>query len=123
MDADAQTILVVEDEDPIRLLLTRILSAAGYATVEAQTGDEALAILGQRSVQLILLDLHMPGQVDGEELLFELRDRGDEVPIIVVSGWVDDETTVYHPDCVHAVLKKPIQKDHLVETIRLALGA
>ena len=123
MDADAQTILVVEDEDPIRLLLTRILSAAGYATVEAQTGDEALAILGQRSVQLILLDLHMPGQVDGEELFFELRDRGDEVPIIVVSGWVDDETTVYHPDCVHAVLKKPIQKDHLVETIRLALGA
>jgi DNA-binding response OmpR family regulator len=123
MDADAQTILVVEDEDPIRLLLTRILSAAGHATVEAQTGDEALTILGQRSVQLILLDLHMPGQVDGEELLFELRDRGDEVPIIVVSGWVDDETTVYHPDCVHAVLKKPIQKDHLVETIRLALGA
>ena len=72
-------------------------------------------------MQLILLDLHVPGQIDGEELLFALCDQGDEVPIIVVSGWVDDEATVYHPDCVHAVLKKPIQQDHLIETVRLAL--
>ena len=111
----SSTILIVEDEEPIRLLLARTLSDVGYATVAAQTGDEALVILGQHSVQLILLDLHFPGQIDGEELLIELRDRGDEVPIIVVSGWVDDKATVYHPDCVHAVLKKPIQQDHLIE--------
>ena len=122
MAPDAPAILIVEDEEPIRRLLTRILTDAGYTTLEAETGDEALSRLGQAAVQLILLDLHMPGQVDGEELLFQLRDRGDEVPIIVVSGWVDDEATVYHPDCVHAVLKKPIQRDHLLETVRLVLA-
>jgi CheY-like chemotaxis protein len=74
--------------------------------LEADTGDQTLTMLGPNTIQLILLDLHMPGQVDGEELLFQLRDQGDEIPIIVVSGWVDDETIANQPDCVHAVLKK-----------------
>ena len=119
---DTASILIVDDEEPIRRLLTRILTDAGYTTLEADTGDQALTMLGPNTIQLILLDLHMPGQVDGEELLFQLRDQGDEIPIIVVSGWVDDETTANRPDCVHAVLKKPIQREHLLKTIDLALN-
>ena len=46
MNSNAQTILIVEDEEPIRLILARILSDVGYATVAAQTSDEALVILG-----------------------------------------------------------------------------
>ena len=121
MDSDAPTMPIVNDEAALRLMLAQMLADAGYATVEAHTGAKALAVLGKHAVQLILLDLHMPGQFDGEELLFELRNRGDEVPIIIVSGWVDDEAAAYPPDCVHAVLKKPIQRDHLLETVRLAL--
>ena len=48
-------------------------SAKGYAYVE-----QALEVLSERTVDLILLDLHMPGLYDGEELLFLLRDRGDD---------------------------------------------
>ena len=118
---DTASILIVDDEEPIRRLLTRILTDAGYTTLE-DTGDQALTMLGPNTIQLILLDLHMPGQVDGEELLFQLRDQGNEIPIIVVSGWVDDETTANRPDCVHAVLKKPIQREHLLKTIDLALN-
>jgi two-component system KDP operon response regulator KdpE len=119
---DTASILIVDDEEPIRRLLTRILTDAGYTPLEADTGDQALTMLGSNTIQLILLDLHMPGQVDGEELLFQLRDQGDEIPIIVVSGWVDDETIANQPDCVHAVLKKPIQREHLLKTIDLALN-
>jgi two-component system KDP operon response regulator KdpE len=119
---DTVSILIVDDEEPIRRLLTRILTDAGYTPLEADTGDQALTMLGPNTIQLILLDLHMPGQVDGEELLFQLRDQGDEIPIIVVSGWVDDETIANQPDCVHAVLKKPIQREHLLKTIDLALN-
>jgi CheY-like chemotaxis protein len=54
--------------------------------LEADTVDQALAMLGPNTIQLILLDLHMPGQVDGEELLFQLRDQGDEIPIICGIG-------------------------------------
>ena len=50
-----------------------------------------------------LLDLHMLGPADGEDFLFLLRDRGDELPIIIVSGWVDKATTSNQPDCVDAV--------------------
>ncbi len=123
MDPSAYTILVVEDEEPVRHLLKSLLLDEGYTVIEAQTADQALVLLGQHTVQLILLDLHMPGQVDGEELLFLLRDQGDEVPIVVVSGWVDDDATIYQPDCVHAVIKKPFQPDHLIRTVRVALSA
>ncbi|MEE3263595.1 MAG: hypothetical protein VX290_12200, partial [Candidatus Latescibacterota bacterium] len=47
----------------------------------------------------------MPGQADGKDLLYLLRDRGDDIPIVIVSGWVDDDATREQPDCVHAVLK------------------
>ena len=48
----------------------------------------------------------MPGQADGKDLLYLLRDRGDDIPNVIVSGWVDDDATREQPDCVHAVLKK-----------------
>ena len=70
MPLDTASILIAEDEEPIRRLLTRILTDAGYTTLEADTGDHALT----------MLDLHMPGQVDGEELLFQLRDQSYEIP-------------------------------------------
>lgn len=116
------TILVVDDEEPICTLLTRILARENYQVITANNVEQALAVLSQRAVDLILLDLHMPGPYDGEELLFLLRDRGDEVPIIIVSGWVDDEATVNHPDCVHAILKKPIHSESLIATVRQVLS-
>ena len=67
--------MIAEDEEPLRRLLTHILTDAGYTTLEADTGDHALTRLGPNTIQLI-----MPGQVDGEELLFQLRDQSYEIP-------------------------------------------
>ena len=111
-DTDTATILIVDNEEPIRRLFALILTGFGY---------KALALLGTNTVDLILLDLHMPGQFDGEELLFRLRDQGDEVPIIIVSGWVDDDATINHPDCVNAVLKKPIEHESLIDAVNSVL--
>ena len=47
MDSDAPTILIVDDEAALRLMLAQMLAGAGYATVEAHTGSEALAVLGK----------------------------------------------------------------------------
>lgn len=121
-DNQPSTILVVDDEEPICTLLTRILIREDYQVITANDVEQALGILSERSVDLILLDLHMPGPYAGEELLFLLRDRGDEVPIVIVSGWVDDEATQNHPDCVHAILKKPIHSDSLIATVRQVLA-
>jgi two-component system, cell cycle sensor histidine kinase and response regulator CckA len=116
------TILVVDDEEPIRAMLARFLALDHHTALCAATAEEALQILGEREVDLILLDLHMPGLYDGEQLLFLLRDRGSSVPIVVVSGWVDDEATVNGPECVCAVLKKPISSRRLLDTVRRALA-
>jgi CheY-like chemotaxis protein len=118
-----ETILIVEDETPIRTLLLRLLESAGYQALAVPSADAALEEIRQRSFALILLDLHMPGQVDGEEFLYQIRDSGHEVPIVVVSGWVDDDSEVHHPDSVYAVLKKPIKNEQLIATVREALAA
>jgi DNA-binding response OmpR family regulator len=115
-------ILILEDEEPVRSLWVRALEEEGYRTYPAGGVERAVEILRQEAVALILLDLHMPGPQNGEDLLFRLRDEGSEVPIVVVSGWVDDETTLSIPECVHAVLKKPIAVGQLVDAVRRALG-
>ncbi len=116
-------ILIIEDEAAIRELLMRILSTAGFQAEEVDNAEAALQTLRENRYDLILLDLHMPGQFDGEEFLYMVRDQGDEVPIIVVSGWVDEDLTIHQPGCVYAVIKKPIQTDLLLTRVREILSA
>ncbi len=122
MSEPVPNILIVEDEEHVRRLLLTLLKREGYVALAASDAGKALDILDQAKIDLVLLDLHMPGPADGEDLLFLLRDRGDEVPIIIVSGWVDDEATTNRPDCVHAVLKKPIQIEKFIETVKQVLA-
>ena len=116
-------ILVVDDETQVRNLLVSVIERDGHVVLAAGDAGKALEILGRNHIDLILLDLHMPGPADGEDLLFLLRDRGDDVPIIIVSGYVDDEVTVNLPDCVHAVLKKPIRIEKLMDTVTQVLAS
>jgi DNA-binding NtrC family response regulator len=120
--SEAKKILIVDDEEEIRTLFSRVLSRAGYEILLAEDAQQALLVLRERAVDLVLLDLHMPGLVDGEDMLVYLRDQGEEVPIVVVSGWVDDEATILPPGAVEAVLKKPIKIDQMVDTVRQLLN-
>ena len=79
-------ILIVDDDDTFRVLLSEILQRMGYATVESARGDEALEAAAQDPPSLVLLDVDIPG-LSGYEVCRELRDRyGQELPIIFVSG-------------------------------------
>ncbi len=114
-------VLIVDDEATIRQFMIEVLSRFDFTPVPASDAAEALQILDRDSIDLVLLDLHMPGPADGEDLLYLLRDRGDDIPIIIVSGWVDDDATREQPDCVHAVLKKPVAVETLLTTVRRVL--
>ena len=120
--SDAKKILVVDDEEEIRSLFSRVLTGAGYDILLAEDAQQALLVLRENAVDLVLLDLHMPGLVDGEDMLVYLRDQGDDVPIVVVSGWVDDEATILPPGAVEAVLKKPIKMDQMIDTVQQLLN-
>jgi DNA-binding NtrC family response regulator len=119
LQADAPRILIVDDEPLVRALMLIVFDLEGFDAVAACDAPEAIERLDEQSFDLILLDICMPGPVDGEGLLFALRDRGEDVPIIIVSGWVDVEQRT--PECVQAVLKKPFRMDALLDQVRMAL--
>ncbi|MDH5493946.1 MAG: response regulator, partial [Myxococcales bacterium] len=89
-DAEAAEILIVDDQDETRRALARLVRARGYRTLQASSGVEALEILAQRSVDLVLLDLFMPG-MDGYDVLSRVQDdpRLAPIPVVMISGAQD----------------------------------
>jgi len=85
-DVWARAILVVDDDAGFRALVASILQEAGYRTVEATSGEEALEAAGEEEPSAVVLDIHLPG-LSGHEVCRKLRDRaGGGLPILLVSG-------------------------------------
>jgi DNA-binding response OmpR family regulator len=82
------TVLVVDDEPIVRDVVVRYLSRDGYETREAATGDEARAILEAENLQLVVLDVMLPG-TDGLELCRWIRSRS-ELPVIMLTARGDE---------------------------------
>jgi DNA-binding response OmpR family regulator len=81
-------VLIVDDEPSVRLVFRTTLEAAGYDVAEAAEGGAALGALRGGPVDLVFLDLRMPG-MDGLEVLRHLRDVGDDVPVVIVTAHGD----------------------------------
>jgi CheY-like chemotaxis protein len=110
-------ILVVDDDAAIRDFLTMLLSDEGYEVCTARHGAEALAIVGQQSLQLILLDIAMP-VMDGPAFLTAYCPQHPEAPVIAFSA---QQQSLPPFACVVAFLKKPFDVEellHLVEVHR-----
>jgi CheY-like chemotaxis protein len=117
----APLILVVDDDRDTRETLVEILVAGGFVAVCAYDGQHALQILqSDDAPAAILLDHHMPG-MDGEQLVAHLA--GSEalkhIPIILMSG----DVPRVKQDNVRAVLRKPVQLDELLRTVRAVAPA
>jgi len=79
-------ILIVDDNPDVLLLLERRLGAVGYETIHANNASEGLSILETTPVDIVVLDVMMPG-ISGYEVCRELREQfGDDLPIVFVSG-------------------------------------
>ena len=92
MTGDAATVLIVEDEPPIRRLLRATLGANDYRTLEAGTGAETLSAMRHHRPDLVLLDLGLP-DIDGLQLIAQIRKLGP-VPIVVLSSRGDEAAKV-----------------------------
>lgn len=80
-------VLVVEDEQFVRMMAVDALEDAGYATVEAQDGDSAMAVLGARDdIELVFTDIRMPGTIDGLDLARHIREARPATPVVLTSG-------------------------------------
>lgn len=118
-----ETILVVEDEDGVRRLLTHILHRRGYKVIEAACGEEALRIFEKRGreIQLVLTDMVMP-KMSGRQLAEHLRSLQSDVKVIYMSGYTDDvlvRTGALSPGM--SFLQKPLRPEVLTGKVREAL--
>ncbi|MBB5263764.1 DNA-binding response OmpR family regulator [Catenibacillus scindens] len=78
-------ILVADDDKNTRIYMRALLEGAGYTVSTAQNGAKALEVMQKKHIDLIILDIMMP-DMDGYELTKELRDAGDNIPILMVSA-------------------------------------
>ena len=86
--ADKSRILVVDDEDALRMVLSNELSSSGYDVASAADGDEAITMVQNKKFDLVLLDIKMP-KVDGFEVLKFIKKNSPHVRVIMLTGFAD----------------------------------
>lgn len=112
-------ILVIDDEPGMRHFLRVSLTAAGYRWIEAASGEEGVVQAAQRSPDVILLDLGLPG-LDGIEVIRQIR-QWSSIPIIVLSARDRDRDKVDALDAgADDYLTKPFSVDELLARLRVA---
>ncbi|MBV9572268.1 MAG: response regulator transcription factor [Alphaproteobacteria bacterium] len=121
MQASPVRILVVDDEPPIRRFLRTSLSANCYHVLEAEDGGTALDKIRRNHVDLIILDLGLPGK-DGFEVIRRLREEGSTIPIVILSARSDEAGKVAALDLgADDFVTKPFGMEELLARIRAAL--
>jgi two-component system, cell cycle sensor histidine kinase and response regulator CckA len=120
----ATTILVAEDDDSLRSLVTRVLWDQGFRTLEARHGNEALhlAELAAPYLDLVVTDVVMP-ELDGLELGRQLSQRWATIPVLYISAYPpNDIFSRGGPSVASAFLQKPFTPDVLLERVRQLLA-
>jgi two-component system, NtrC family, nitrogen regulation response regulator NtrX len=114
-------ILVVDDEDGVRFSLRGILEDEGYTVSEADSGENALLFLEKNSVDLVFLDIWLPGK-DGLETLKTAKELYAEIPFIMISGHGNVETAVQALRLgAHDFVEKPLSLEKILLSTRNAL--
>ena len=115
-------VLVVEDDERSRRLLTDVLAWHGYEVEAAESGEEALRATALRPADAALLDIQLPG-MDGFALLAALRSRGGRLPAIAVTASVMDSDRVRILAAgFDACLGKPVNIRELAATLQSLLA-
>ena len=118
----ALDILVVDDEQDIRELVSGVLEDEGYATRSASNSTEALAALGERRPSLVLLDVWLQGsKLDGLQVLEEIKRRDPTLPVLMISGHGNLDTAVaaIRQGAVDFI-EKPFEAGHLLHLVARA---
>jgi len=111
--APGATVMVVDDEQDIRDASERILNRAGFLALKASGGDEALDILEKERIDIVLLDLKMPG-MDGLEVLKRIRQLSETIQVIVITGYATVETAIEAmKKGAYDFIPKPFEPDQL----------
>ena len=114
-------ILVVEDNDFVRMQIVRYLETAGHTITEASDGTQAFDVIGRQDVDIAIVDVRME-PVDGFGLIKTIRGMDMDTPVILVTG--DNNPDLLEQARtwgVGAVLIKPVQKERLLKAVEKTL--
>ncbi|MGH7994505.1 MAG: response regulator [Limisphaerales bacterium] len=113
-------IMLVDDDSAIRQMLARLLTGEGYDVLLAVSGSEAVQVVRAADIDLVLLDLNMPG-MDGWETFEKLAAENPLLPIVVITARPHQSFTALAAG-IGALLEKPLDLPKLFHTIRDLLG-
>jgi signal transduction histidine kinase len=118
-----EAVLVVEDEEAVRSVVSRLLESEGYKVLQAEDGNEALGLIERSdgSIDLVITDVAMP-TMNGRELAARIRTLRPKLPVLFISGYTDDEMVrrgLIEPDS--PFLSKPFSPEALTAKVRLLL--
>jgi PAS domain S-box-containing protein len=110
-------LLLIDDEEMVRVTIANLLRAVGHEVTEAESGSAGLARMAECPVDLVITDLGMP-EMTGWEVAKQVKAAHPRIPVVLLTGWGDQmrETSV-HQAHVDIVLGKPIRLDELQEAI------
>jgi two-component system NtrC family response regulator len=117
-----ETLLVVDDEKNYLLVLKELLIDEGYEVLTAQSGANALAILNETELDLVLTDMKMPG-MSGLELLEKLKQKDPQLPVVMMTAFGTVEKAVEAmKKGAFDYISKPFDNEILKKTIATALN-
>lgn len=119
----APVILVVDDDDPVRVMLARLLRTQGYRVLQASNANEATRTLAASSPDLVISDIVMPGE-SGIELRRTIAKLRPELPVILISGYSTDGPAEFASRTPNTLfVQKPFAADQLLSLVEETLAA
>jgi DNA-binding NtrC family response regulator len=117
-----RTVLVVDDDEPVRAMLVRLLRSRGHAVVQAANAREARARLEREQLAVVVTDIVMPGE-SGIELRRTIAREWPRVPVILVSGYSADAPAEFAQRTpLTWFVQKPFRAEQLFELLETALA-
>ena len=117
-----ETILIVDDEKNYLVVLEALLGQEGYETITANNGEDALNLVNESDLDLVITDMKMPS-MGGMTLLEEAKKINPELPVIIMTAFGSIEMAVEAmKKGAYNYITKPFQNDELILTIKKALG-
>lgn len=118
----APVILVVDDDDPVRVMLARLLRTQGYGVLQAANASDARRLLGTQRPDLVISDIVMPGE-SGIELRRHIAAMRPELPVILISGYSAEGPAEFAARTPHtAFVQKPFAADQLLLLVEQTLA-
>lgn len=114
-------VLIVDDQRPVRVLLSRWLAGLGHTILDAPDADTALAMIEQHSIAVVLCDRAMPGH-DGDWLVGQLRERFPAIAIILATGDGSVPARISLRDGVVGYLVKPFKRELVLDAVNDAIA-